>query len=128
MLGKGIDTTPDGDNGRVEEFLASASPSQPELSHKQQDSHHNSIRNERTSHDEMRKTLAKMIVATEPIRRNPTKQYLRPADERHRFSDHTVRKDKVPTDPALETLFEVKFQVHAERDLDDQHEHQNVGE
>lgn len=76
----------------------------------------------------MRKTLSKMVVATEPVRCNSTEQDLCPADEWHRFSDYAVRNDEVTTDPTLKTLLKVEFQVHAECNLDDQHEHQDIGE
>ena len=105
MLGKGIDTTPSGNEQAVEEFLTSSRSLQPDLPYQEEDSEDDSVANERTTHDEMRQTLTQMITAAESQRRNASKQHLHPASDGHCLPHHSVHHDRVPPYPGMDSFF-----------------------
>ena len=65
----------------------------------------------------MRGTLPQMITLTEPQRRNPPENHLRPREHGERLSQETMRGAYEAADPAVDALFEVEFQVHTHADL-----------
>lgn len=125
VLGKRVDASPDGNNQRVKELLTAAGATQPELSHEQQDRHEDPVRDKRTSHDEMRQTLSHVVVATEPQRRNPAKQHLRPAHHRHGLTGHSMQDHNHPTDLPMDSIMQMKLQIYPKHDLRGQQQHQD---
>lgn len=128
VFGKRVDASPDGNHQRIEELLAAAGATQPELPDEQQDRHEDSVRDKRTSHDEMCQTLTHVVVATEPQRRNPAKQHLRPAHHRHGLARHSVQDHNHPTDLPVDSIMQMKLQIDPKHDLRGQHQHQDSRE
>ena len=73
MLCESIHASPRCNYQAVKELLTPPRPSQPRLSHQQQNRKYNSIPDERAPHDEMRQTLPKMVAATEAHCRDAAK-------------------------------------------------------
>lgn len=107
MLRKGVDASPGRDDQRVEKLLTAAGTAQPVLTNKQQDSKHDTIGNERASHDEMRQTLSEMIALTEPIRSDTPEDHLRPAHNRHCLAENAMQHNEEPANSTMESLFEM---------------------
>lgn len=104
VLSEGIDTSPSGDHQRVEELLTAAGATQPELPDKQHKSQQNAVRDERASHDKMRKALSQMVTPTVAHRGNPTKEHLRPAHNRHHLAANTMQYDDKSTNLPMNAL------------------------
>ena len=126
MLCEGIDATPRSDKGRVEELLGSPGLPQPDLPSEHDDHEDDAVCDEGASHDEMCQTLTKVILMAVAQRSDPTKEHLYPSYHRHGLSDDAVSVDRHPPDLPMEPLFEMEFEVYAEDDLHDQHNHQDV--
>lgn len=107
VLGESIDTTPSGDDQRVEELLAPARPTQPVLPNQQENRQANAVPDERTAHDEMRQALSKVIILTETQGRNTTEEHLRPTEDRHGLTQNAVSKNKEPPNPSLARFHQV---------------------
>lgn len=127
VLGEGVDTAPGGNDRGVKELLATASATEPVLSNQQQNCQQDTVGDESTAHDEMRRALPEVITLTESERRDSTKQNLHPADDGHRLSENAVSQNKDPSDACLAGLLEVELQVETQGDLDDQEQHEPVG-
>ena len=128
MLGKRIDASKGRNNQRVEEFLTSTGPPQPELSDQQQDREDDSVTDESASHDEMGQTLASVIAPAESERGDSTEQHLYPTSHRHHFPHDTVSFQYNWPNASMDSLFQVKLEVDSERNLKHQHQHQGAGE
>lgn len=61
VLSEGVDTTPCSNNGAVEELLAAASPTEPNLTNEQHDGKEDAVCDEGTAHDEVSGTLSQVI-------------------------------------------------------------------
>ena len=61
MLGESVNATPNGNQQAVEEFLASACASKPQLSNKKDNRQNDAVSDESTSHDKVRQTLPNVI-------------------------------------------------------------------
>ena len=98
MLGEGVDASPDGNQQAVEELLAFAGASEPQLSHKEDDRQDDAVSDESTPHDEMRQTLPDMITlfSAESQCGDCTKKYLHPAGYRHRFPHDSMGPYSIP--------------------------------
>lgn len=66
MFGESIDAPPCRNQETVEEFLAAPGAFQPNLSDEEDDCQDNSIADEGTTHDEVRKALPEVILPAEP--------------------------------------------------------------
>lgn len=127
MLSKSVNTAPGGNDERVEEFLAPAGATQPVLTDQEEDGQQDSVSDKRTSHNEMCEALAEMVAATETQSSDATKEHLHPADHRHQLADDTVTDDDESTDPAMNTLGEMKLEIDTQDNLENHHKHEGVG-
>lgn len=107
VLSESVDTSPRGDNERVEELLAAAGAAQPILTNKEEEGQQDPVGDESASHDEMRQTLAHVVIPTEAQGSDSTKEHLSPADNRHCLSEYSMQNDNKPTDPAVDPLGQV---------------------
>ena len=112
MLRKGIYTAPRRDDDRVEELLRSSGAFQPDLADEEEYGEHDAIADECATHDEMRQTLAQMVTATEAEGRNPAKEHLYPARNRHDLANYTVACDDMPPYARVYALRQVKFEIY----------------
>ena len=128
VFSKGVDTTPRSNECRVEELLRSSSSLQPGLSDKHDDSQKDAVANESASHNEMGKTLTKVVISTISKRSDSTKQHLYPGDDRHGLANNSVAMNCDLSDLPMESLCDMEFQVYSEDDLYDEHDHQDVRE
>jgi hypothetical protein len=128
MLCKGIDASPDRDDQRIKEFLASSGPAKPVLPNEKDNGEQDTVRNESAAHDEMSQTLPKMVRMAKSQRRYPSKQHLYPSHERHGLPHNPVERHHVRPYTTLKALLEVKLQIYAQTQLDHEHKHQGVCE
>ena len=126
VFGEGIDTAPGGDDGRVEELLRAVRALDPDLADQEQDREEDAVRDERRPHDEMRETLSRVIASAESQRYNPTEQHLHPCNQRHGLSQHTMSEHHPSSYLAVDSLFEMEFEIYTHDDLTDEHQHQEV--
>lgn len=124
MLGKGVDTAPRGDDERVEEFLASSCPAQPQLPDEQQNGEDDSVGDEGTSHDEVRGTLAHVVAATESQGREATEKELRPGRNRQQLARNAMGLYDNLAYLAVYATLEVKLQVDTHAGLGKQEQHE----
>ena len=128
VLGERVYASPRGDEQAVKELLAPPCPPQPRLPNQQQNRQDNPIPNERTPHDKVRQALSQMIPSTEPKRRDAAKQHLHPAQHGHELTHDAMHVHHEVSNPRVDTLFEVQFQVNAHDDLRGEHHHEGDGE
>lgn len=128
VLRERIDAAPSSDQSRIEEFLGPACSLQPPLSDKQDEREKDTITDKRTSHDEMRKTLTKMVIAAVSQCSDSTKQHLYPSNDWHSLSDDSVSVNSHLTNLTLETLCDMELKVDTKYYLNGKHKHQDVGE
>lgn len=69
-----------------------------------------------------------MIAAAEAKCCNPPEQHLHPARDGERFPNNTVCEHDIPPYTTVNAFLEMEFQIDAEDDLSDEHEHENRGE
>lgn len=69
-----------------------------------------------------------MIVATEAESGDATEEHLHPAGDGHDLADHTVACDHMATYAGMYAFCEVQFEVDAQYDLEDEHEHERGSE
>lgn len=128
VFGKSVDAAPGGNNGAVEEFLATAGAAQPQLTDQKNDSQENTVGDKGAAHDKVSEALAEMVALAEAESGDAAKHHLDPGGEREGLPVDAVEDAKEGADAALEALFEVQLQVDAEDDLGEHHKKQNVGE
>lgn len=73
MFRESVDASPCSNHGRVEELLRASGLLQPYLSGQHENGENDTVPDERTTHDEMSKTLAQVIISTEAQGSNSTK-------------------------------------------------------
>lgn len=93
MLSKGVDTSPRGDDQRVEEFLTPPGAAQPKLAHEKENGQQNSVGDEGASHDEMGQTLPQMVLSAVAHGCDAPEQHLNPAGDRHGLAQKPMRND-----------------------------------
>lgn len=113
MLGERVDTAPNRNNDRVKELLTPTRPSEPKLTHQQEDRKKDPVGDKRTSHDKMCQTLSHVIIMAESQGRNPPKYHLYPTCDRHYFPDDSVDADRPGTQFAVYPPRQVEFEVYA---------------
>lgn len=128
MLGKGVDAAPGGNDQAVEELLAAVGASEPDLADEQQDGQDDAVGDEAAAHDEMGQALAGVVAAAEAQRDDAAEQHLHPGGDRQGLAQHAVGRDQQLPDVAEESALDVQPEVDAQADLDDQGQHQPVGE
>lgn len=128
VLREGVYTTPHRDHSGVPELLAASASFQPCLANQQHRRHEHAVDDEAAAHDEVRETLPEVISVAEPERGDPAEQHLDPRDKRNEFSGYPVRGNNKPPDLAVDTALEVEFEVDAECNLRDEHDHHPPGE
>jgi hypothetical protein len=133
VFGKGVDAAPRRNDTAVEELLASARGPQPRLPDEQQQRHDDAVGDERAAHDEVRETLAQVVVAAVSHGDDPAEEHLGPRDDGHCLAQPAVNDDhsspasssglpaKHAADPPF-LLLKVKFQTYSETDLHNEHE------
>jgi len=109
VLRESVDAPPRCDHQAVEKFLTATRASQPDLPDQEQNRNHDAVADERTAHDEMRQALADMIVSTETERRNPSKQHLYPAGNRHSFPHHPMHHNGIPPYLRMDPLLRMQL-------------------
>lgn len=128
VFGKGVDAPPGRDDQGVEEFLTPTRATQPVLADEEENGEEDSVRDEGTAHDEVGQALSHVVILAETQRRDPPKHHLDPSDQRHRLPEYPVCNDKHAADASVDAFRDVQFEVEAEDDLHDHHEHQDVRE
>jgi hypothetical protein len=128
MLSKGVDTAPDGNDQRVEEFLASSRPFQPELADQQQDGQEDTVGDEGAAHNEVCRTLAGMVSETESECCYASKNELYPDQDGHGLSNNTMRQHNPSSYLSMYAFLHVKFQVYSHDNLADEGQHHDRDE
>ena len=96
------------------------------MSDEHDDREQDTVSNERATHDEVGKTLAKMIISTVSQSSDSSKEHLYPCYDWHRLPNYSVTVYCDLSNLSMETLCDVELQVYSENDLDDEHDHENV--
>lgn len=126
VLRESVHTSPKADDQAVPELLAPSAPLQHLLSVQENDRKDDAVPNEGRTHDEMSRTLSRVISATVALASNSTKDHLHPSRDRHNASKNSMRLHLVWPDLSQEALLQVQPQVDAQHDLHNKHEHQPV--
>ena len=108
---KCVDAAPGGNDGTVEEFLTPTCSPKPKLANKEENGKNDAVTDEGTPHYEMGKTLAQMVIPTEPKSRDSTKEHLDPTRNRHGLSNHSVCHDHKSSYPRMDPSFQVKAKI-----------------
>lgn len=107
VLGEGVDAAPGGDDGAVEEFLATAGAAQPDLADQEDDGQENAVGDEGAAHDEMGQALAEMVALAEAKSGDSAEEHLYPRGDGESLAVDAVEDAEEGADAALEALLEV---------------------
>lgn len=128
VLGEGVDATPGGDDGAVEELLAAAGAAEPELADKQDDGQEDAVGDKGAAHDEVGQALAEVVTLAETESGDAAEEHLHPGGDGESLAVDAVQNAEEGPDATLEALLEVELEIDAESNLDDHHKEENVGE
>lgn len=78
MLSERVHATPTGDDERVEEFLRSSRPTEPELTYEEKDCKDDAVADECRAHDKVGGALAEVIALAEAQRCDAAEEHLHP--------------------------------------------------
>lgn len=117
MLGKGVDTAPCGNSSAVVKLLGATVAANPKLANNQKDCEENSISDECTSHDEMRRALAGVISLTEPKGSDAAEDHLCPGHDRHQLANDRMARANQLSNLSIDALFPMALEIQSKNDL-----------
>ena len=127
VLSEGVDATPGGDDGAVEELLAAAGSAEPQLADQQENGQEHAVGDESAAHNEMRQALPQMVPLAEAQCGDAAKDHLHPCVYREGLAVDAVQDSEDGSDATVDALLEVQLQVDTQYDLRDHEKEEGSG-